>query len=231
MCKNASLHGSRSIHFFIKNEFYIDNVYMKYYYSYVHENNYFKYNEQIKGINMNKQRYLKKSISVLVFTIPALIPLFVFWVYPICRSVWISFTDWDYMTPTYHFVFLKNYISLFKDTRFYEALLNTLIFTIGTLVPTIAIGLVLAVFLQKPFLGSGIIKFVLFSPWITPTVAISIVWTWIFQPDKGLANLVLSFFGLPGLEWISSSQTAMLSVIIVTVWKSIGYAMIFICLL
>lgn len=100
---------------------------MKYYYSYVRENNYFKYNEQIKGINMNKQRYLKKSISVLVFTIPALIPLFVFWVYPICRSVWISFTDWDYMTPTYHFVFLKNYISLFKDTRFYEALLNTLI--------------------------------------------------------------------------------------------------------
>lgn len=48
---------------------------------------------------MNKQRYLKNSISVLVFTIPALIPLFVFWVYPICRSVWISFTDWDYMTP------------------------------------------------------------------------------------------------------------------------------------
>ena len=48
---------------------------------------------------MNKQRYLKKSISVLVFTIPALILLFVFWVYPICRSVWISFTDWDYMTP------------------------------------------------------------------------------------------------------------------------------------
>ena len=139
---------------------------------------------------MNKQRYLKKRISVLVFTIPALIPLFVFWVYPICRSVWISFTDWDYMTPTYHFVFLKNYISLFKDTRFYEALLNTLIFTIGTLVPTIVIGLVLAVFLQKPFPGSGIIKFVFFSPWITPTVAISIVWTWIFQPDKGLANLV-----------------------------------------
>ena len=113
---------------------------------------------------MNKQRYLKKSISVLVFTIPALIPLFVFWVYLICRSVWISFTDWDYMTPTYHFVFLKNYISLFKDTRFYEALLNTLIFTIGTLVPTIAIGLVLAVFLQKPFPGSGIIKFVYFHP-------------------------------------------------------------------
>ena len=53
------------------------------------------------------------------------------------------------------------------------------------------------------------------------------MWTWIFQPDGGFANQILSLFGLPALKWISSSQTAMLSVIIVTVWKSLGYAMIF----
>ncbi len=176
---------------------------------------------------MKKKEKLKRFGSTCLFVLPALIPLIVFWIYPICRSIWISFTDWDYMTPTYHFVFLKNYISLFKDSRFYEALLNTLVFTIGTLVPTIVIGLGLAVLLQKPFIGSGIVKFILFSPWITPTVAISIVWTWIYQPNDGLANMVLSLFGLPGLKWISSSQTAMLSVIIVTVWKSMGYAMIF----
>lgn len=176
---------------------------------------------------MKKKDKLKRFGSTCLFVLPALIPLIVFWIYPICRSIWISFTDWDYMTPTYHFVFLKNYISLFTDSRFYEALLNTLVFTIGTLVPTIVIGLGLAVLLQKPFIGSGIVKFILFSPWITPTVAISIVWTWIYQPNDGLANMVLSLFGLPGLKWISSSQTAMLSVIIVTVWKSMGYAMIF----
>lgn len=176
---------------------------------------------------MKKKEKLKRFGSICLFVLPALIPLIVFWIYPICRSIWISFTDWDYMTPTYHFVFLKNYISLFKDSRFYEALLNTLVFTLGTLVPTIVIGLGLAVLLQKPFIGSGIVKFILFSPWITPTVAISIVWTWIYQPNDGLANMVLSLFGMPGLKWISSSQTAMLSVIIVTVWKSMGYAMIF----
>ena len=170
---------------------------------------------------------LNKYLHILIFILPALIPLWVFWIYPIFRTVWISFTDWDYMTPEYNFVFFKNYISLFKDTRFYDALFNTLIFTIGTLFPTIIIGLGLAVFLQTPFRGNGIIKFIIFSPWITPTVAISIVWTWIFQPNDGLANLVLSWFGLPALKWISSSETAMLSVIIVTVWKSIGYAMIF----
>ena len=67
----------------------------------------------------------------------------------------------------------------------------------------------------------------MFSPWITPTVAVSIVWTWIYNPDTGLANEVLKFFHLPALQWINSSNTALLSVIIVTVWKSLGYAMIF----
>lgn len=165
--------------------------------------------------------------NVLLFVLPALIPLIVFWIYPILRSVFISFTDWDYMTPDYNFVGFRNFISMFRDTRFYNALWNTVVFTIGTLVPTIALGLLLAILMQKEFKGSGIIKFILFSPWITPTVAVSIVWTWIYDPDIGIANALLHFFRLPGLQWIKSSDTAMLSVIIVTVWKSLGYAMIF----
>ena len=116
---------------------------------------------------------------------------------------------------------------MFRDSRVYNALWNTFVFTAGTLIPTIAGGLGLALLLRKKFSGSGLFKFVLFSPWITPTVAVSIVWTWIFQPDGGIANVVLEFLNLPALEWISSSDTAMLSVIIVTVWKSLGYAMIF----
>lgn len=159
--------------------------------------------------------------------LPALIPLIVFWIYPILRSVWLSFTDWDFMTPDYNLVGLQNYISLFKDKRFYNALWNTVVFTAGTLLPTIIGGLGLALLLRKNFRGSGFFKFVLFSPWITPTVAISIVWTWIFKADGGMANAVLGLFGLPALKWINSSSTAMLSVIIVTVWKSLGYAMIF----
>lgn len=174
-----------------------------------------------------KRSEIRNLGAVLFFVLPALIPLFIFWIYPILRSVWLSFTDWDFMTPDYNFVWFKNYTSLFKDSRFYEALWNTLIFTAGTLFPTILGGLGLALLLRKKFRGSGLFKFVLFSPWITPTVAISIVWTWIFREDGGLANQVLGLFGLPALKWISSSDTAMLSVILVTVWKSLGYAMIF----
>ena len=93
----------------------------------------------------------------------ALIPLIVFWIYPILRSVYISFTDWDYMSPTYNFVFLDNFTALFQDARFYDALWNTLVFTVGTLIPTIVLGLILALLMQKAFKGSGIIKFILFS--------------------------------------------------------------------
>ena len=174
-----------------------------------------------------KRSEIRNLGAVLLFVLPALIPLFIFWIYPILRSVWLSFTDWDFMTPDYNFIWFKNYMSLLKDSRFYEALWNTLVFTAGTLFPTIIGGLGLALLLRRNFKGSGVFKFVLFSPWITPTVAISIVWTWIFREDGGLANQVLGLFGLPALKWISSSDTAMLSVIIVTVWKSLGYAMIF----
>lgn len=176
---------------------------------------------------MKKKFDWKKWCSVMTFVVPALIPLTVFWIYPILRSMFLSLTDWDYMSPSYSFVGLSNYVALFKDTRFYSALWNTFVFGIGTVIPTIIGGMILALLLQKAFRGDGIFKFILFSPWITPTVAISIVWTWIYEPDVGIANHVLKFFHLPALQWINSSSTAMLAVIIVTVWKSLGYAMIF----
>ena len=127
---------------------------------------------------------LKKIGSVWLFVLPAFIPLMVFWIYPILKSLYISFTDWDYMSPTYNFVFLDNFIKLFKDSRFYEALGTTVWFSIGTLFPTIAGGLLLALLLRKTFRGSGFFKFILFSPWITSSVALYIVWTWIFNPDS-----------------------------------------------
>ena len=177
-----------------------------------------------------KRKYKRRYDSlptVLLFVLPALIPLIVFWIYPILRTIYLSFTNWDYISPTYKLVGIKNYLSLFRNPRFYEALWHTLVFTAGTLFPTIILGLVLALLLVKNFRGSGILKFIIFSPWITPTVAISIVWSWIYKTDGGIANTILTSLGMSPLKWIASSDTAMLSVIIVTIWKSLGYAMIF----
>ncbi|WP_245871520.1 carbohydrate ABC transporter permease [Streptococcus penaeicida] len=72
----------------------------------------------------------KNALLVALFVLPAFIPLFIFWIYPILRTFWLSFTDWNFMTPEYQMVLFDNYKSLFSDTRFYAALMNTLVFTL-----------------------------------------------------------------------------------------------------
>lgn len=170
---------------------------------------------------------MKKYFTVLLFLIPALVPFIVFWFWPMIYSFYISLTDWDFMTPNYNMVGLQNYANLIHDRAFYQVLWNTLYFSVGTVVPTIIGGLVLALMLNEKFKGNYIYQLVLFSPWVTPTVAVSIVWSWIFEPRVGIANLILTFFHLPALQWTSSTTWAMPAIIIVTVWKGMGWSMIF----
>ena len=175
----------------------------------------------------SRKRNLKNTVMVLMFILPVLIPLGVFWLFPMCEAIFMSFTDWDYMSSTYNIVGFKNYINIFSNSMFYDALKNTLIFTVGTLVPTVVGGLLVAIILKNKLKGSAIYKAIIFSPWVTPTVVISIVWSWIFEPQYGLANYILKLLGMPKSQWLQSSDTAMIAVILVTVWKGFGWAMIF----
>ncbi|MCU5181899.1 carbohydrate ABC transporter permease [Bacillus toyonensis] len=168
-----------------------------------------------------------KLSKAVFFLLPVGIPLILFWVVPNLISLGISFTDWDFMTNDFNFVGLDNYLNLFTQDSFIQALLNTLYFGIGTVVPTIVLGLGFALFFRKKFRGSAIYQLLIFSPWVTPTVAVSIVWSLLYEPKFGAINTLLEFFGIPGLDWLKSSDTAMLAVIIVTVWKLVGWTMIF----
>ncbi|PFD39249.1 ABC transporter [Bacillus cereus] len=168
-----------------------------------------------------------KLSKAVFFLIPVGIPLILFWIIPNFVSLGISFTDWDFMTNDFNFVGLENYFNLFTQDSFMQALLNTFYFGIGTVIPTIALGLGFALFFRKKFKGSALYQLMIFSPWVTPTIAVSIVWSLLYEPQFGVINKVLNFFGIPGLDWLQSSKTAMLAVIIVTVWKLVGWTMIF----
>lgn len=168
-----------------------------------------------------------KFSKAAFFLLPVGIPLTLFWIIPNLFSLGISFTDWDFMTNGFHFVGLDNYFNLFTQSAFKQALLNTLYFGFGTVIPTIILGLGFALFFRKNFRGSAIYKLMIFSPWVTPTVAVSIVWSLLYEPKLGVINTVLGLVGIPGLDWLKSSETAMLAVIIVTVWKLVGWTMIF----
>ncbi|MDT8719063.1 sugar ABC transporter permease [Clostridium sp. 19966] len=182
-----------------------------------------------KNIFSSSIKRLKKSqgLIALMFILPGLIPLAFFWIWPMLYSTYLSFTDWDFMSPEYKIVGLSNYTSLFKSKEFYSVLGNTAYFTIGTLIPTIIGGFLLALLLNKKLKGMGIFRTIIFSPWVTPTVAVSIVWSWIFEPRVGLANYILQLVHLPKLQWAESSQWAMVVILVVTVWKGIGWTMVF----
>ncbi len=178
-------------------------------------------------LNFQKRKRLTKRPVIWLFILPALVPLIIFWIYPMFYSLYISFTDWDYMSADYNIVGIKNYQDLLKDPIFYEVLWNTLYFSMGVVVPSVFGGLFLALLLMKNQRGMGLLRTFIFSPWVTPAVAISIVWSWIFEPSYGLANWILSIFNVPALEWTSSPTWAMPAIIIVSVWKGLGWCMIF----
>lgn len=169
----------------------------------------------------------KENLTGFLFLLPAMLPLLVFWVLPIIFSGGLSFTDWDMMSEEIHFMGLKNYARLLRDPNFGRILKNTLVFAVGSTIPTIFLGMMIALIMNGTHKGTGIYRTIIFAPYITPMVAVSVVWSWIFEPRVGILNFLLGILGMPESQWLQSSKTAMLSVLIVTTWKSLGWTMIF----
>jgi multiple sugar transport system permease protein len=131
------------------------------------------------------------------------------------------------MSPDKLFVGLDNYSYLLTNSEFYRSLKVTLLFGLGSVIPTIVGGLALAMLMNSKIKSSGLFRTLLFSPWVTPTVAVSIAWSWIFEPEVGLANLLLGWVGVSPIGWLRDANWALVAVLIVTLWKSIGWSMVF----
>ncbi|KHL92591.1 ABC transporter [Paenibacillus sp. IHB B 3415] len=167
------------------------------------------------------------GLKPVLFTLPAMVPFALFWLAPLLYVLYLSFTEWDFMSPEKTFVGLQNYTDLLSNPAFYQALRVTVLFCAGSVLPIILLGLGLALLMNQKLKGSALYQVLLFSPWVTPTVAVSIVWSWIYEPDVGLANTVLGFFGLEPIGWLQDPEWALIGVLLVTIWKSVGWAMIF----
>ncbi|GIP16679.1 sugar ABC transporter permease [Paenibacillus montaniterrae] len=172
-------------------------------------------------------RSLLNDAKAFLFSLPALVPLLLFWFIPLGYVIYLSFMEWDFMNPVKVYVGWDNYRNLFNNPQFYDALRITLLFCLGSVIPIIVIGLLLALLLQRRMKGNAVIQTLLFSPWVTPTVAVSIVWTWIYEPEIGLANLVLDWLGQAPVRWLEDPGWALIAILIVTIWKAAGWSMIF----
>lgn len=162
-----------------------------------------------------------QNMASWIFILPAILGTLIFIVIPVVCSFGLSFAKWDLLNPI-EFVGLENYRLLFKDNLFYKILLNTVVFAFSTSVLGVIIPLVLASILNSKIRGSEFYKTAYFLPFITPMVVVGIVWAWIFDPNIGLLNQILHI----NINWLYDSKFALPAIIIVSVWKLIGYNMI-----
>lgn len=156
-----------------------------------------------------------------IFILPALVGTLIFIVIPVICSFGLSFTKWDLLNPI-QFAGLANYKEIFSEQLFYKIFLNTIIFALSTSVLGVIIPLVLACILNSKIRGSEFYKTAYFLPFITPMIVIGVVWEWIFDPNIGLLNHILHLH----INWLYDTKYAMAALIIVSVWKLIGYNMI-----
>lgn len=162
-----------------------------------------------------------QSFAGWVFILPALIGTFIFIIIPVICSFGLSFSKWDLLNPI-QFVGLANYKEIFSEPLFYKIFWNTVVFALTTSIFGVFIPLILACILNSKIRGSEFYKTAYFLPFITPMIVIGVVWEWIFDPNIGLLNHILHLH----INWLYDTHFAMPALIIVSVWKLIGYNMV-----
>ncbi|CAG7649447.1 carbohydrate ABC transporter permease [Paenibacillus allorhizosphaerae] len=160
------------------------------------------------------------------FALPALLVLVVFIYYPLINSLYLSFTNWNMTKPTKKFVGFDNYTYLLSSDQFYKVLGITFTYTIIDVLLSLALGLGLALLFNKQSRFFNFMRSIIFMPHYISMVIVSMIFLWIFNGQYGLMNELLKWMGLEPIQWLTNTKTALWVLIIVSIWKGVGFTMI-----
>lgn len=176
-------------------------------------------------LSLIRRRWREWLLFVLLVG-PNLFLFGVFTYWSLIYNVYLSFIRWNLIREVKPFVWFGNYISVFTSRLFWEVVLNTLIFTFWSVGLTLTLGLALALLLNQPLHQRNMARAVLLSPVVMSGAVVAVVWSYIFDPRYGLINQLLGLAGLDSPNWLGTTEWAMPAVIIVYVWKNLGYAVV-----
>ena len=166
----------------------------------------------------------REWLTFVAFVGPNLLLLSIFSYWPLVQNLSLSLTEWDMISPVKRFVGLDNWVTVFTSNRFWQIALNTATFTVGSVGCTLLLGLLLALLLNERLRFRNGARTVLFTPTVLSGAAVAIVWYFIFDPNWGMLKTALGWVGVPSPRWVVDVRWAMPAVIIVYVWKTVGYA-------
>lgn len=164
--------------------------------------------------------------SAYLFIAPSLILITVFILEPILQSGWMSLHDWSVGEASHTFVGFDNYINLFQDHRFWNALKVTVLYTIAVSVGQVVLGLALAVRLRRTGWFTSLLRIFYFLPFVASLVVVGIIWKFLLDPQVGLVTAWLDQIGISAPDFLQSTSWALPSVIAVGIWKNVGFTMI-----
>ncbi len=167
----------------------------------------------------------KMVLTAYLFILPVLAFNLLFRVAPIFMSLNLSFTDYDGFTSP-NFVGFENYLNLFSQSEFWQSMLRTFQFAFEVIPLNMIISLFLALIVNDKIKGMGFFRAAFYLPVITPMVAVSIIWMWIYDPQAGILNYFLSLFSIPPVRFLQDPSNAMHSVAIMRIWRGVGWNMI-----
>lgn len=176
---------------------------------------------------MNNVISLRRKIAqtALIFVLPVLLYNIVFRIYPIVYAFYLSLTRFSgFGEPK--FIGLLNFQNLFFDKEFWLSMLRTLHFSAEVLPTNMLLSLMLALLINQKIPGITIVRIICYLPVITPMVASSVIWIWIYDPNVGILNSVLTFFGLNPVNFLGNPSTALHSVVAMRIWRGIGWNML-----
>ncbi len=180
--------------------------------------------ESAAAVTRRRRFSKRRARAGRMFVAPNLAAVAVFMVFPLGFSLYMSFQNWDLFRPA-KFVGLANYRSLFTgDPLFSIALRNSVVYTVGTVVPMVLISLAVAGVLNRKIKGINFFRTIVFLPLAVSSVVMAVVWQFVFNTNNGLLNIMLGWIGIGPIPWLVDPKWAMASLCMVSIWRSVPFA-------
>ncbi len=167
-------------------------------------------------------RERRNNLMGWLFISPPIIVFSVFIFAPMIVALVISFHKWNLLSPM-RFVGFKNYIKMFHSDSFLNSLRVSIIYVLGTVPTTVIMAIILAILMNQQIHGLSFFRIMIYLPVITSMAAAAIVFQYLFEPNFGLINFVLASIGLPKMKWLNDPNQALFALILVGIWKRVGY--------
>ena len=176
-----------------------------------------------------RPRRARGQLAAWAFIAPVVIYLLVFYAYPLYRNLDLSFREYtlrSFIDGTAPFVGFQNYLDVIQNATFTPALINTAVFTLVSIAFQFTIGLALAVFFFRNFRLAATLRALFLVPWLLPLLVSASVWAWMLNSESGVVNAVIEALGGHQINWLTSPQWAMVSVLIANIWIGIPFNLV-----